>query len=79
MKEHSHYFKACPYSEIDVYRAILLFEVTDPCIQHAVKKLLCAGGRGHKSEEKDVQDAIDSLKRWQDMRAEENSCADAKK
>lgn len=43
-RKHSHYHKACPYPSIDVYRVLELFKVTDPCIQHAVKKLLVAGG-----------------------------------
>lgn len=47
------------------------FGVADPCIQHAVKKLLVAGGRGHKDIATDIQQAIDTLKRWQDMREEE--------
>jgi hypothetical protein len=48
-----------------------LFEVTDPCLQHAIKKLLCAGVRGSKDEQQDVQEAIDTLERYQDMKAEE--------
>jgi hypothetical protein len=56
---------------IDVYRVLELFEVTDPCLQHAIKKLLCAGARGNKDEEQDVQEAIDTLERYQDMRVEE--------
>lgn len=55
---------------IDVYRLCKLFNVTDPCIQHAVKKLLCAGKRGAKSESQDVQEAIDTLQRYQEMKIE---------
>lgn len=69
--KHSHYFKACPFDHVDVYRVLALFDVTDPCIQHAVKKLLVAGGRGHKDIAKDIQDSIDTLERWKAMRAEE--------
>lgn len=71
--KHSHYFKDVSYLQtVDVYRILQLFNVTDPCVQHAVKKLLVAGGRGAgKDITKDIQEAIDSLKRWQDMRAEE--------
>lgn len=72
-RAHSHYFKPCPFPHIDVYRVLQLFEVTDPCLQHAVKKLLCSGNRGHKDAAKDVQEAIDSLKRWQEMRKEEQA------
>lgn len=69
--KHSHYFKPCPFDSVDVYRVLALFGVTDPCLQHAVKKLLVAGGRGHKDIAKDVQDSIDTLERWKAMRAEE--------
>jgi hypothetical protein len=70
--KYSHYFKPCPFESVDVYRVLSLFNVTDPCLQHAVKKLLVAGGRGGgKPIDKDVQEAIDTLQRWQGMRAEE--------
>lgn len=72
-RKHGHYFKPCPYREIDVYRVIELWRVTDPCLQHALKKVLLAGGRGQKDADKDVQEAIDTLRRWQEMRAEEKA------
>ena len=73
-KKHSHYFKdVSNLLEIDVYRVLKLFEVTDPCIQHAVKKLLCAGGRGVKDVDKDVHEAIDSLLRYEEMRKEDEA------
>jgi ribosomal protein L21E len=72
--KHSHYFKdVSQLDTIDVYRVLELFNVVNPCIQHAVKKLLVAGGRGAgKDINKDIQEAIDSLERWKDMRQEEN-------
>ena len=37
--KHGHYFKPVHnLTHIDVYRVLELFEVTDPCVQHAVKK-----------------------------------------
>lgn len=46
--------------------------VVDPCLQHAVKKLLVAGGRGGgKDISRDIQETIDALRRWQEMREEE--------
>lgn len=77
--KHSHYHKPIPpgATHIDVYRLLLMFTVTDPCIQHAIKKLLVAGGRGGgKDAKRDVQEAIDSLERWQEMRAEEEPVAE---
>ena len=73
MKEnHNHYFKPCPYDTLDVYRVISIFGVSDPCIQHALKKLLCSGVRGHKDQSKDIQDVIDTLERWKQMREEDD-------
>src|SRR5574344_283003 len=71
-EEHYHYFKPCLYDTLDVYRVISIFGVTDPCIQHALKKLLCSGVRGHKDQSKDIQDVIDTLERWKQMRCEDD-------
>jgi hypothetical protein len=70
--KHSHYFKSVKgLDHIDVYRVLQLFNVTDPCIQHAVKKLLVAGGRGAgKDINRDIQESIDTLVRWQEMQTE---------
>ena len=66
--KHNHYFKKTVHLDaVDVYRVLKLFNVTDPCLQHAIKKLLCAGGRGAKDIEQDVQEAMDTLERYQDM------------
>jgi hypothetical protein len=75
MTAHNHYFKPCPFDHVDAYRLILILNITDPCLQHAFKKIAFAGGRQHKSLEKDVQEAIDSLERWKAMRAEEAAAA----
>lgn len=71
--KHSHYHKdVTKLKMVDVYRVLDLYNVTDPCIQHAVKKLLVAGGRGAgKDISQDIQEAIDSLERWQEMRRED--------
>lgn len=72
ISEYGHYFKdVSKYTHIDVYRVLELFGVTDPCVQHAVKKLLVAGGRGNKDMEKDIKEAIVSLQRWEQMRTED--------
>lgn len=70
-EKYPHYYKKVPGEYIDVYRVIDLFEISDPCIQHAIKKLLAAGKRGAKDTQKDVREAIVSLERWQEMREEE--------
>lgn len=72
-QKHGHYFKDVSHlNVVDVYRVLSLFSVVDPCLQHAIKKLLVAGGRGAgKSIEKDVQEAVDTLHRWKAMRNED--------
>lgn len=77
-QRHPHYFKNVEaLTHVDVYRVLRLFNVTDPCIAHAVKKLLVAGARGDKAVvstlDRDVKEAIDSLQRWQEMRAEDST------
>ncbi|RLA59360.1 MAG: hypothetical protein DRQ89_14160 [Epsilonproteobacteria bacterium] len=70
--KHNHYFKdVTRFDYVDVYRVLELFNVTNPCLQHAVKKLLVAGGRGAgKNINQDIQEAIDTLVRWKEMQTE---------
>lgn len=77
-EQYSHYHKPCPYEYIDVYRVLELWKVSDPCLQHAIKKLLVAGDRGVKDIEKDVKEAIVTLNRWQQMQAEQKAAEDQK-
>jgi DNA-binding protein Fis len=63
-RKHSHYFKdVSNVDQIDVYAVLRLFDVTDPCLQHIVKKALCAGRRGAKDWAKDVQEIADTANR----------------
>lgn len=72
--KHAHYFKdVARYKEIDVYRVLELFEVTNPPIQHAVKKLLLPGERGGKGELKDLNEALDSIIRAIEMLHEDEA------
>lgn len=76
--KHRHYFRDVSHlNEVDVYRVLQLFGVTDQAIGHAVKKLLCMGLRGVKNEGQDVAEAIDTLQRWVEMRAEDERERDA--
>lgn len=66
LKKHNHYFKdVSDYKEIDVYALCKIFEIDDPsgCTQHAIKKLLVTGKRGHKDRLRDLQDVVDTVKR----------------
>ena len=60
------------YNKLDIYRILKLYEVSDPCLQHAIKKLLCAGKRGVKNQTQDINEAILSLKRLLEMQGEDN-------
>lgn len=48
---------------VDVYDVIDCFEVTSGALQHAIKKLLAAGKRGHKDYEQDLIDILSSVER----------------
>ena len=41
---------------VDVYDVLEAFNVTCPALQHLAKKALCAGLRGHKDTQEDLQD-----------------------
>lgn len=70
--KHSHYKKDIRHlSMLDIYRFLKLFNVNDPAIQHAIKKLALGGGRGAKDIEKDYREAIDSVERALQMIAED--------
>ena len=60
------------YNKLDIYRILKLYEVRDPCLQHAIKKLLCAGKRGVKNQTQDINEAILSLQRLLEMQGEDN-------
>jgi len=69
---HLHYRKYVGYLDyIDVYRIIDLYELNDPCFQHALKKILVPGQRGHKDLTKDINDIIDTMQRKLEMLAED--------
>lgn len=47
---------------VDVYRVLYAFDVAAPGIQHAVKKLLCAGIRGKGDYIQDLTEAKDAIR-----------------
>lgn len=62
---------------VDVYDVLRAFNVTDPAIQHAIKKLLCTGIRGHKTSRQDLQEAIQSIERALDVVRTDEKLAEA--
>lgn len=45
---------------VDVYDVLQAFNVTNPALQHLIKKALCAGLRGHKDRMQDLIETRDS-------------------
>lgn len=52
---------------VDVYDVLQAFKVTNPALQHLVKKALAVGKRGHKDVNEDYQDIIDSAVRAKEL------------
>jgi len=52
---------------VDVYDVLKAFNVTNPALQHLIKKALCVGIRGHKDSSTDLQDIIDSAIRAKEL------------
>lgn len=48
---------------IDVYRVLDAFKVSDPALQHLIKKALCVGIRGHKDSITDYTDILKSAEK----------------
>ena len=52
---------------VDVYDVLMAWNVSNPALQHLIKKALQPGDRGHKSREQDLQDIIDSAIRAKEL------------
>lgn len=73
--EFGHYYRDVRHLEkIDIYRFCDLFGITGP-LEHALKKIACAGERGAKDFYKDLNEAISSIKRAIEMREEDEAAA----
>lgn len=57
------YNRPCKGITIDVYDVLQAFNVTNPALQHLIKKALCMGLRGHKDRLQDVKEVLESAKR----------------
>ena len=70
MVEHaitpSKYTKSIHGVGVDVYDVLMAWGVTNPALQHLIKKALQCGQRGHKDKQQDLQDIIDSaIRAWE--------------
>lgn len=52
---------------VDVYDVLKAWSVTNPALQHLIKKALAPGERGHKTLEQDMADIVASAKRAQEL------------
>jgi hypothetical protein len=62
-QDTNKYIRTVKGVSVDVYDVLKGFNVTCPAMQHALKKMLCSGLRGHKGSVQDKEEAIASIKR----------------
>lgn len=70
------YQRQVPSTTIDIYDILKAWGVTCPATQHAIKKLLQPGERGHKDKLTDLREALASVERA--IRMEERSWPECK-
>ena len=63
----SKYTKTIRGVSVDVYDVLQAWEVSNPALQHLIKKALQCGRRGHKDNAQDLQDIIDSAIRAKEL------------
>lgn len=59
----SRYHRTIKGVQLDVYDILTAYSVTCPARQHAIKKLLMAGERGHKDTATDLGEAVGACRR----------------
>jgi len=69
----SKYKRTIKGIEIDVYDILKCYNITNPALQHAIKKLLMPGDRGHKNIEQDLKEAKESIDRAIELEKESNT------
>lgn len=62
-RQYNKYQRTIKGTVVDVYDVLHAWEVHNPAIQHAIKKLLQPGLRGHKNRSQDLNEALASIKR----------------
>ena len=72
----SKYNRVCKGVTIDVYDVLTAFNVTNPALQHLIKKALCAGLRGHKDKEQDMDEILESAQRAVELENEQTLVED---
>lgn len=67
----SKYHKQIRSESVDVYDVLVAFGVTNPAVQHAIKKLLAPGQRGYKDTIQDLTEARQSIDRAIEIQQEQ--------
>ena len=62
-KKLNKYQREIKGAVLDIYDILDAYDVRNPAIAHAIKKLLMNGNRGHKPMLQDYREAIDSIRR----------------
>jgi hypothetical protein len=62
-QQNNKYLRTIKGVQMDVYDVLKGFNVQCPAMQHAIKKMLCSGLRGHKGTVQDKLEAIQSIQR----------------
>ena len=73
VKLESKYSRRIGKEVVDVYDVLMVFNVTNPATQHAIKKLLMPGNRGHKDKQTDLKEAYQSIARAIELESEDAS------
>jgi len=61
------YVRSVKGVKADVYDVLVAFSVTNPALQHAIKKMLCTGIRGYKDFNQDIDETIQALERAKEI------------
>ena len=69
----SKYSRRIGKEVVDVYDVLMAFGVINPATQHAIKKLLMPGNRGHKDRLTDLKEAYQSIARAIELESEDAS------
>jgi len=72
-KLESKYSRRIGKDVVDVYDVLMAFNVTNPATQHAIKKLLMPGNRGHKDKMTDLKEAYQSIERAIELEGDDAS------
>lgn len=73
-EQPNKYSRAVKGVSVDVYDILKAWNVTNPALQHLIKKALQCGERGHKSRVEDLDDILASAKRAKELGVMSDKC-----